>query len=476
VQADQAEADDCHGKIMQANLIAMGHLAQATRKRALDIRPSEWAARAFFLLSFAYSFASLFIYGFAPRLQRFAFPMLSGVKMLPPFADLRWVTSISGCEINLEDFGQGKVATCDPWIRGPLGYPPHSIEVARFLHVEDAHTGLIGFAVGIAIIGILLGLLFQLNRPGWRRDLTGGLLIISFPMQLALERSNIDIIVFLLLTSLAAALAGSKRWLIPFAGGISWLAVVIKLYPVAGISAWLGLSIFRRPRFDLARAASFLGTSIGFAMILPWFFKYRGVIPQPPVGLISHGFTVPLPIDFLKDHAPLLGYVLQSMPQPLIGLVIFSVALRCSMCFRLADQWEALISQQTDVYRRRLLRIMPSLLGCVWLGCYFLSGSFDYRLILVLPAFIAILSLLGSSEQENNASSRVFLRIVSLTGFTSFLQPLLISSNLAYPKFVQLIIRGLSNSSDLFFMPVVAGAISALILQSRGSGYFSKST
>jgi hypothetical protein len=461
---------------MQANLFAMEDPALATRKQALDIKRSGGVARVFFLLSLAYSFASLFIYGFAPQFQRFAFPMLRGLKVLPPFADLRWVTSISECGINLEDLGQGKVATCDPWNRGGLGYPPLSVEVARFLHVEEAHTGLLGFAIGVAILGILLGLLFQLNRPGWRRDLTGGLLIISFPMQLALERSNIDIIVFLLLTSLAAALAGSKRWLIPFAGGVAWLAVVIKLYPVAGITAWLGLSIFRRPRFDLARAASLLGTSIGFAMVLPWFLKYRGVAAQPPAGSISHGFIVPLPIDFLEDRAPLLGYVFQSIPQPLIGAVIFSVVLGCSMRVRLADQWEALISQQTDVYRRRFLYIMPSLLGCVWLGCYFLSGSFDYRLILVLPAFIAILSLQGYSEQENNASSRVLLWIVSLSGFTSFLLPLLRSSNLPYPKFVQLIIHGLSISSDLFLMPVVAGAISALILQSRGSGNFSKST
>lgn len=443
--------------------------ALATEK-TLEIKPLEVTARAFFLLSLVYSFVSLFVYGFAPQFQKLAFPLLGGIR-LPPFVDLRWVTTISECGINLEDLGQG-VATCYPFSFGGLGYPPLSVEVARFLHVKEAHTELLGFAFGIAISGILLALLFQFKRPGWKRDLIGGLLVISFPMQLALERSNIDIVIFLLLTSLSAALAGSKRWLIPFAGGISWLAVVIKMYPVAGITAWLGLSIFRRPRFDLSRTISLLGTSIGFAMVLPWFLKYKGIAAQPPAGSISHGFIVPLPIQFIDSHAPLLSYVFQYVPQPLISASIFIVVLGWSFRVRLADQWEALLSKQTDDYRRRFLYIMPSLLGCVWLGCYFLSGSYDYRLIFAMPAFIVILSLLDKSEQENIATSKILLWIVSLSGFTSFLLPLLIISANAYPDFVLLNIQGLSILSDLFLMPVVAAAISALMLPSRASRGF----
>lgn len=425
-------------------------------KHALDIKPSKRAAKAFFMLALIYILASLFIYGFAPRLQSFAFLMLGDLRMLPPFADLRWVTSISECGISLGDLGQGKVATCDPWNRGGLGYPPLSVEVARFLHVEEAHTEFLGFAIGLATIVILLSLLFQLMRPGWRRDLTGGLLIISFPVQLALERSNIDIVVFILLASLATALAASKRWLLPFVGGLSWLAVVIKMYPVAGITAWLGLTVFRRPRFDIVRSVSLLGTSIGFAMVLPWFLNYRGVAAQPPAGPISHGFIVPLPFDFLEHRVPLIGYIFQAIPQPLISAAIFVIVLGWSMHVHLADQWEAQLSQKTDIYRRRVLYIIPSLLGCVWLGCYFLSSSFDYRLILALPAFIVILGLLDSPDRENNRSSRALLWTVTLSGFTCFMLPLL-----SFNAF--------TISSDLFIMPVVAAAISALFLPPRAS-------
>jgi hypothetical protein len=383
--------------------------------------------------------------------------------MLPPFADLRWVTSLSECGINLDDLGEGRVATCDPWNRGGLGYPPLSVEVARFLHVGERQTELLGFAIGAAALCILLGLLYGLQRPGWRRDMCGGLVTLSFPVQLVLERSNIDIIVFLLLTSLAAALACSKRWVIPIAGAISWLTVVIKMYPVAGITAWLGLSIFQRPRFNLARVGSLLGSSLGFATVLPWFLKYRAVAAQPPAGPISHGFIVPISTNFLTTRAPLLGEFIRAIPQPLLGTVIFILVFLWCARICLSSQWEYKLDKQAKGYQRRFLSIMPTLLGCTWLGCYFLSGSFDYRLILALPALLCILSLLDTSNEPLPASTKSLLWLVAISGFTIFMLPAIRYSGLL-PTILTLPMNALLLSSDLFLMPVIAGAIAALAL------------
>lgn len=426
--------------------------------------PVGLIARAFFLLALVHDSLSILAYAFVPGLQGLAFPLLRGLRVLPPFADLRFVTSLSECGINLEHLAQGKLFGCSPYSLphngSGLPYPPLSIEVARFLHVQGAHTGILGITMGLATMGILLSLLHRLHRPGWARDLFSGLVLLSFPLQLALERSNIDLVIFVLLTSLAAALASSRRWAIPIAAGISWLTVVMKLYPIAGILTWLGLSILRRPRFDWARMASLLGATLGLAIVLPWFLKYGDAAPQPGIGPISHGFIVALPLDRLINKAPLLGKIAQIAPQPLLGLVVFALTLIWCARVHLSIHWEELLIQRADGFPRRFLSIMPALLGCVWLGCFFLSSSYDYRLILALPSFISLLALLNSSGQGQPRPSNLLLSLVATAGFTSFLLPLVtwVPAKLILP------FSGLTLLSDLFLMPVIAGAITALIL------------
>jgi hypothetical protein len=106
---------------------------------------------------------------------------------------------------------------------------------------------------------------------------------------------------------------------------------------------------------------------------------------------------------------------------------------------------------------------MPLLLGCTWLGCYFLSSSFDYRIILALPAFFCILSLLDASNKALSASARCLLWLVAISGFTIIMLPSFIYSGLL-PRILSLPINVLTLVSDLLLMPVLAGAIAALAL------------
>jgi hypothetical protein len=424
--------------------------------------PLRKVARCFILLVVAYNIFSLFAYAFVPQLQTFAFPMLGGFRLLPPFADLRWVTSLSGCGVNLEDLAEGKVFGCDPYGRGgALGYPPLSVDVARLLHVQGGDTGIMGFTMGLALIGILLGLLFHLLEPGWRRDLLGGFILISFPVQTALERSNIDLIIFLLLTSLAASIATSRRWLVPLTAFISWLTVGIKLYPIAGITVWFGLSIMQRPRFSILRTASLFGASLGFVSALPWFITHGKDAAQPAAGFISHGLVVPLPMDVIANRAPLLAKLVQFVPGTLIAFLIFIVTFIFCLKIQLSFHWEELLLKRAKGYPRRFLSIMPAVLCSVWLGCFFLSGSFDYRLIFAYPAFICLLALLDCSHLKMSTSYRVCLLLVTAAGFISFLLPLLWFSDFLLPKWI---LFWLLLFCDLFLMPFFAGAIASIAL------------
>lgn len=419
-------------------------------------------AKAFFLLALAYDIFSLLVYALIPQLQRLAFSV-GGFRMLPPFADLRWVTFLSGCGINLKDLAEGKhLVGCYPYDRGGLGYPPLSIEFARFLHIQDSHTGVLGLTLGLASIAVLISFLRRLHRPGCTRDLFGGLILLSFPVQLALERSNIDLVVFILLISLAAALSSLKRWAIPFAAGISWLAVGIKLYPIVGITLWLGLNIRQRPRLVLIKAASLLGAALGLATALPWFLSYGKGAAQPAAGPISHGFMVPLHLERIINISPLLGKIAQIAPQPIIGLIIFILTLFWCKRVHLSAHWEEIILQCAEGYSGRFLRTMPSLLGSVWLGCFFLSSSYDYRLILALPSLICLLSVLDSASNKQSCSYSFILTLVVFGGFTSFLLPLIYYSGFL-PIELKIPASALFLISDIFVMPAIAASIAILI-------------
>lgn len=64
--------------------------------------------------------------------------------------------------------------------------------------------GLLGFSIGLAAVAVLVLLRRRLVRPEWLANSLIALMLLGVPMQLGLERSNIDLVVFVLLCSLAA--------------------------------------------------------------------------------------------------------------------------------------------------------------------------------------------------------------------------------------------------------------------------------
>ena len=80
--------------------------------------------------------------------------------MQPHFADLRYLAANAECGVDLNDYSAGRVVGCD--LSGriyPFDYPPMSIWLGRFLHVQASHVPLIAISTGAALIlCIVLGL------------------------------------------------------------------------------------------------------------------------------------------------------------------------------------------------------------------------------------------------------------------------------------------------------------------------------
>jgi len=421
-------------------------------------------ANVFFWVALTCIFVSLANYGMGGKLLKIAFPLLKGLRMWPAFADLRWVTATSQCGVDLQALADLRSFGCDAYGRGPgLGYPPMSIEIARFLGVQGRHTGLIGFAMGVSVIAILISQVRRLVTLPLLRDLFTGLLLFSFPLQLALERSNIDVVVFLLLTSLSAVLASLRLWPLPLAAALAWMLVAIKLYPVVGILAWVGQSLLWRPRFDWLRGATVAGAFGGLTSALPWFISYGKTAAQPSVGLISHGFRVsPLSSSQLSITLPVVYERIYPIAQPLLGLMLFAIAFLISCQSDLSGRWIRILDQVSSGFERRFLQIFPALLGCVWLGCFFFSRNFDYRLIFVFPV-VTICFSIWLTMRNDKSRIRLLLDVVLCGLLVAFMGPLLITSSLLQPPFGQIEVL-LDYFCDLLVLPLFAGVVASLLI------------
>ena len=102
---------------------------------------------------------------------------------------------------------------------------------------------------------------------------------------------------------------------------------------------------------------------------------------------------------------------------------------------------------------------------CVWLGCYLLTSSFDYRLIYALPACIVLIPFLATTGLRG---FRCFLSRLLLAGLAiSLLNPLLIYSRFSSIPHAFAVAMWIDKISDFVVMPLIAGLFVAMMLQSR---------
>lgn len=152
----------------------------------------EWLTWLLLAASCCYFVLSLLAYGMGESLSGHAF--IHPMRMQPPFADLRYVAANAECGADLNDYYAGRMVGCDPSGRTyPFDYPPMSIWLGRFLHVQGSHVPLIGISTGVALIlCTVLGLKACLGASWQWRLLSSGVLM-GYPLQQALERGNLDI-------------------------------------------------------------------------------------------------------------------------------------------------------------------------------------------------------------------------------------------------------------------------------------------
>ncbi len=426
--------------------------------------PRRWRdglAKAFLALALLNAILSLILYGLGGDAASGAFPLIAGIKAHPLHTDLRWLTTISECDPSLGAWVNQRGVICAQTAPGGLiGYPPMSVQIARWLALRVSHTAILGLSLGLATIALLTGFSLRVIQSPIRRHLITALVLLSFPVQLALERGNIDMLILLLLASLAAALAAPGAWLFPLQGSLAWLLVVIKAYPVAGLMAWSACQGLERRRL-VAAAAVAGGTVIGLRDILPWLRQSGRAVAAKAPGLSSHGFAeLGLQLGPPNPSA-LLEFILLNRWGLLLVIAGFLLGRRQHLRAHLE-----MVTQGTACgYSQRFLAIFVALSTFIWLGCYFLSTSIDYRFILALPAIVVVYTLLAHRVRVHGFLSSAGVAMMCLT--ITLLNPIsgiVMGANAAT---VSLAIH-LDRLSDAIVLPVLAGSLLAMLAPEMG--------
>jgi hypothetical protein len=295
------------------------------------------------------------------------------------FGDLRNVTS--GWECLRRGLPLVPVNPCDAWQR-PTVYP-HVWLLPRYLGLGQGDT----VALGLALVGVfLLAALAVLPRAtGMLEGALYGLAVCSAAVMLGIQRGNVDLLLFALLTF--AALVAPRAIV---SGALVFLAAVLKLYPIFAV----GFLLRRPTRRNWTVAGVVLAGFTVYAVgTLDTIREIRKAVPE--VDTTSFG---------LRRFSDWLAARVAGHSSP-AGWDVAIVLVAFAAAFLLRRGLRRQLPQEND---RTLDLFWVG--ACVYIGSYALYRSFDYRLAFVLMCLPQLL------QWAREGSAVAFVSVVALFG------------------------------------------------------------
>lgn len=380
-----------------------------------------------------------------------AFPLIKGMHMLPGFADLRALTAVSGCGKDLLLIAQNIIDGCDPYGRtGGLGYPPFIFQLFRGIGIKVSHTNLLAFVIGLGFFFVVLSLIvslrvnfYRVHRYSYISDIFIILILLSTPFQLALERMNIDILIFIFVALFSCSLdylsichpkmPMLSNCLIVLSGLIGFCLSAAKIYPALGIIVyflWRRLCLRRLAYYEILILVM---TCVGLFSTFSWILIDNSAA-RPSTSFISYG----LPIIIGGNRGASV-------------LASFSSLIFLGYGYRIAKKW---IKTNTSSILELKQATHSSIINIVSIStltaalCYLTGTSFAYRFIFLLPYSIFVFSMRDLSS----------CRKWSL----EYLNPLLVVSFFVFPTFLHvqgqyLTLPGFQENIDSFSSILMIG-------------------
>ena len=235
--------------------------------------------------------------------------------------------------------------------------------------------------IGVVLVAVFVASLFFLPRPSkWSATLLTIAAAVSYVTAYAIERANVDLVLFVLLVAGVRSFIGRRH-----AAAFAWivLAALLKFYPIFAIALFL-----RRGRRAIATtivpAVAILATFVFFARA-----DTRASLAHVP------GYTE-LSLDMFGARqigiaaaqagiSPYLPWALDA----LTACLCIALAVQLALTRAMADAVEALSTPQREFF------CAGALILC---GCFFAGSSIYYRgiyLLMSVPGLIALATAEG---------------------------------------------------------------------------------
>jgi hypothetical protein len=284
---------------------------------------------------------------------------------------------------------------CDPWER-PVVYPRTWL-LLRFLGLDQSDTTMVAVVAIALFIGAYLWVLGRLTLGG---GTLAAVAVCSPAVMLAVERANMDLVVFTLLVVAIAAWARPGNVRTAVSPLLVLLAALTKVYPVFGLAGFLA-SRQRRPML----AAMGCGT-----IFLIWAVVTRddliALAARAPQGeyyaygariLVSRAFRVLVPGGW--EGGQTTTQVIAALPIILLGLATWIWVRR-----RIVVTDRSLGTGTLGFYIGSL----------VYLGTFLIGNNFDYRLVFVLLTLPQLFSWTTSEDPRNRLGAAASISVVVL--------------------------------------------------------------
>ncbi len=285
-----------------------------------------------------------------------------------PFLDMIAVLSWGDCAH--AGFDVLHVNPCDPLNR-PLGYSPALLDLPIYW-LGVRHTTAVGLTVDLAFLILVPVLLRPASRGAFALAVLAGL---SPAVAFALERANLDVVVFTLIA--VAALYATRGPAQRFLSYVVYFAVgLLKYYPLV----LLGLIVRERPRVALA-----IGTVAGALLIALaahyWTAMTQVLLPKIPFfGNMFGGVLLPFGVAIFLHLSHRAG-------------VIMFVALLIVMAFVAIRASGRLKSELSAADWDRPIFHLLLVGAALTVGCFVTGASVGYRaavLLFVIPGLLEL--------------------------------------------------------------------------------------
>ena len=319
----------------------------------------------------------------------------------PTFLDLRAVTSSWDCT----RLGQDVIHAnpCDPYER-PFSYP-RIWTAPSALGLGEDDTMWIGALLALLFLGITI---WFVGDDGFWPGIIVGLTIISPTVMLAIERGNVDLLMYALVMLAAVFVARSA-----LLAALPLIAAgILKLYPVFAFSA---IAARRTLRSATIVAASLLGLGI-YVVSMP--DDLRLIVARPNETGVVHNYGAGVLAEIMKtDLASISEFFMTPAGGRAVYLAVLAIGVTGAVVLwrRSGRELSATLDPIEPV--RKAAFVMGTSIFC---GTYALGHHIDYRLIfllLTLPGAFRLASASGPAR-------RVGIALVGSVFGTSWLSPL----------------------------------------------------